>query len=151
MKTNKIALLYILLIFGLLTFNKSCNERNETVSCFPNSAISVSLNLNLVSYYDLNNVGGWIYVNQVGAGTQGLIVVRTSSGFKVYDRNAPHLCPNGTDDTVLKVQDGTKIVCPKDNAQWILLTGQPISVAKVAPKSYAYSYDPNTNILSVYN
>lgn len=152
MKTKKIASLFTLfLIISLLSINNSCSERNETVSCFPNSVISVQLNLTLPSYYKLQTVGAWVYVNEVGAGTRGLIVVRTTSGFKVYDRNAPHICPDT--NTTLEVKNETSIVCPKDNSQWILLTGQPTdnSTAKIAPKTYGYSFDAASNILSIYN
>ncbi len=152
MKIKKIISLSILLLtFSLLTFSSSCSERNETVSCFPNSTISVQMNLSLPSYYKLQNVGGWVYVNEVSSGTRGLIVVRISNGFKVYDRNAPHICPDT--DTTLEVKNDTSVYCPKDKSEWILITGQPsnTSVAKIAPKTYAYSYDPNSNSLSIYN
>jgi len=150
MKIKKIQSLFILILtFSLLTFNSSCSERNETVSCFPNATVSVQLNLNLPLYYALQNVGGWIYVDEVGAGTRGLIVVRITSGFKVYDRNAPHICPDT--DTTLEVKNGTSVYCPKDNAEWILITGQPTAVANVSPKTYGYSFDSSSNILSIYN
>jgi nitrite reductase/ring-hydroxylating ferredoxin subunit len=150
MKIKKILSLFILLLtFSLLTFNSSCSERNETVSCFPNATVSVQLNLSLPSNNALQNVGGWIYVNEVGAGTRGLIVVRITSGFKVYDRNAPHICPDT--DTTLEVKNGTSVYCPKDKAEWILITGQPTAVANVSPKTYGYSFDSNSNILSIYN
>lgn len=150
MKIKKNLSLFIsLLTFSLLTFSSSCSERNETVSCFPNATVSVQLNLGLPSYYALQNVGGWVYVNEVGSGTRGLIVVRTTSGFKVYDRNAPHICPEA--DTTLEVKNGTSIYCPNDGAEWILITGQPTAVAKIAPKIYGYSFDSNSNILSIYN
>lgn len=153
MKIKKIISIFTLILaFSLLTFNSSCsNERNETVSCFPNSAISVQLNLSLPSNYKLQNVGGWVYVSDVGSGTRGLIVVRVVSGFKIYDRNAPHICPEA--DTTLEVKNDTTIYCPKDGSEWILITGQPSnnSVAKIAPKTYAYSFDSNSNILSIYN
>lgn len=152
MKIKKIiSLLSVLLTFSLLTFSSSCSERNETVSCFPNSVISAQLNLSLPSYYRLQTVGSWVYVNEVGSGTRGLIVVRVSSGFKIYDRNAPHICPEA--DTTLEVKNDTTIFCPKDSSEWILITGQPSnnSVAKIAPKMYTYSFDSNSNILSIYN
>ena len=152
MKVKKIASsLALFLIINVLSINNSCSERNETVSCFPNSTISVQLNLSLPLYYKLQTVGSWVYVNEVGAGTRGLIVVRTTSGFKVYDRNAPHLCPDT--DTTLEVKNDTSVYCPKDGSKWILITGQPTdnSVAKIAPKTYGYSYNATSNILDIYN
>ena len=139
--------LAIILIFSVLNIT-SCSNREETISCFPNTQINVVLNLNLPTYYTLQNVGGWIYVNEQQAGTRGLIVVRTTNGFKVYDRNAPHLCPDS--NTTLSVENDIKIVCPKDGAEWITITGEPTKIAQVPPKTYPYSYDTNVKILSIY-
>lgn len=138
----------ILLIFSTLNMN-SCSNREETVSCFPNVPINVVLNLNLPAYYDLQNVNGWIYVNQQESGTRGLIVVRTTNGFKIYDRNAPHICPDN--NTTLNVEANIKIVCPKDNAEWILLTGEPTKISQLPPKTYRYSFDANAGVLSIFD
>ena len=137
----------IILIFSILNIN-SCSSREETVSCFPMTPINVVLNLNLPAYFTLQNVGGWIYVNEQQAGTRGLIVVRTTNGFKAFDRNAPHLCPDA--NTTLSVENDIKIVCPKDGAEWITITGEPTKIAQVPPKTYPFSYDTNSKILSIY-
>ena len=137
----------IILIFSLLNIT-SCKEREETVNCFPNVPINVVLNLNLPAYYGLQNVGGWIYVNEQECGTRGLIVVRTTNGFKVYDRNAPHVCPDN--NTTLNVENNIKVVCPKDGAEWILITGEPTKIAQIPPKTYRYNFDSTTGILSIF-
>lgn len=147
-KSFSILLIFTLLIFSNLTIH-SCGSREDTVSCFPNTPINVSLNLNLPAYYSLNQVGGWIYVNEQQSGTRGLIVVRASdNSFKIYDRNAPHICPDN--NTTLEVKDNISIICPKDNATWILLTGQPTAVSSVPPKTYLYNYDQNSKVLNIY-
>ena len=149
MKRNiSVLFLSIALIFSALN-TTSCSTREETVSCFPNVPVNVVLNLNLPAYYNLQNVNGWIYVNQQEAGTRGLIVVRTTNGFKVYDRNAPHICPDS--NTTLSVENNIKMVCPKDGAEWILLTGEPIKIASIAPKTYRYNFDSATGILTIFN
>ncbi|QOR74497.1 hypothetical protein IMZ16_03415 [Cruoricaptor ignavus] len=137
-----------LLIFSLLTLN-SCDEREHTVSCFPNVPVNISLNLNLPAYYQLQNAGGWIYVDAALAGTRGLIVINSGNAYHAYDRNAPHICP--ADDTTLQVVENIKIRCPKDGAEWILLTGQPNNQAAKKPlKIYRTAYDAATKTLSVY-
>lgn len=146
-KSISFNLLALLLIISLLTF-KSCRSGEDTVSCFPDTAINVQLNLNLPAYYPLQTVGGWAYINEQSSGTRGLIVVRTAGGFTIYDRNAPHICPES--NTTLVVKDDIKIVCTKDGAEWILLTGQPTKVASIAPKTYPYTYNTASNILSIY-
>lgn len=139
-----------LLIFSSSAITSSCNNREETVSCFPQLPINVSINLNLPAYRNLWNVGGWIYLNEQVSGNRGLIIVRTGNQtFKIFDRNAPHICPNGN-ETTLEVKDNIKIICPKDNAEWILITGEPTKIATIPPKTYRnYYYDTTTSILSV--
>ena len=139
---------FILLIFSLLSLVISCESRAETVSCFPSQIINVQLNLNLPAYANDLNTKGWIYINEQQSGTRGLILVKTGTGFKVYDRNAPHLCPDA--NTTLEVQNNIKIVCPKDGAEWILQDGTPIKGSGLPPKSYDYSYNAATGELSIY-
>lgn len=144
---QKVYWLCILLTLSLLNIN-SCGRSHDTVSCFPQVPINVQLNLNLPTYYPLQNTGGWVYINEQTSGTRGLIVVRTVSGFAVYDRNAPHICPDGN-STTLQVEGDIKIVCPKDGAEWILLTGQPTKIASLPPKTYSYTYNTAGNILNI--
>lgn len=148
-KTFSILSIFILLIFSNLSVN-SCGSSEDTVSCFPNNPINVTLNLNLPAYNALNYDNGWLYINEQQSGTRGLIVVRAGDSFKVYDRNAPHLCPDN--NTTLEVKDNIAILCPKDNTKWILRTGQPESGAKTSlpPKTYPYHYDITTKVLNIY-
>ncbi len=140
---------YLFLFLGFTALiMSSCREREDTVSCFPASPVNVVMNLSLPSYFALQNVGGWVYVSEQQSGTRGLIVVRTTQGFKAYNRNAPHLCPSS--DTTLEVQNDIKIICPQDGAEWILLTGEPVKTAAIAPKSYPTSYDAFSNTLQIY-
>ena len=139
---------FILLVFSLLSLVISCESRAETVSCFPSQIINVQLNLKFPAYDNLNRMGGWIYINEQQSGTRGLIVVNTGTGFKIYDRNAPHLCPDA--NTTLEVQNNIKIVCPKDGAEWILQDGTPIKGSGLPPKFYEYSYNAATGIISIY-
>ena len=147
-KSKNLFTFLILLTIKALIIN-SCARTHETVSCFPNNSINVILNLNLPAYQNLQYVSGWIYVNEQNSGSRGLIIVKNGGGFKVYDRNAPHICPDS--NTTLEVKDNIKIYCAKDGAEWILLTGEPSKIAQLPPKSYPYSYDPSSNVLTVYN
>ncbi len=91
---------------------QGCNSDDGTVSCVPNTIVNVSININLPLYSNLNNPGGWVYVEGATAGSRGLIVVRTASSFKAYDRNAPHICPGA--ETTLYVKNDISIVCDAD-------------------------------------
>ena len=139
---------FSLLVFSLLSLVISCESRAETVSCFPSQIINVQLNLTFPAYAIDLNTKGWIYINEQQSGTRGLILVKTGTGFKVYDRNAPHLCPDA--NTTLEVQNNIKIVCPKDGAEWILQDGTPIKGSGLPPKFYDYSYNAATGELLIY-
>lgn len=133
-------------------FSSCGSDRGHTVSCFPEQHINVVLNLNLPEYANKLTNNGWLYINEQQSGTRGLILVRSgiypNYTFKVYDRNAPHICPS--EGTTLEVQGGVKIVCPKDGAEWILATGQPVKVSGLPPKTYGNSYNPSTGIITIY-
>lgn len=130
----------VLLLAFILIF-QSCNSDDGTVSCVPITTVSVSINTTLPLYSDLNNPGGWVYVNGPMAGTRGILVIRTASGYRAYDRNAPHICP--AEKTTLYVKDDIKIVCDADGSEWMLLTGQPTKVANRAPRMYQVYANPN--------
>lgn len=138
----------MLLILGMA----SCGHREETVNCFPEVPVNVSININLPAYHHLWNIGGWMYLDEQASAHRGLIVVRTGNNtFKIYDRNAPHICPNG-EQTTLEVRDNIKIICPKDQAEWILITGEPVKIATIPPKTYRnYYYEPSSGILVIRN
>ena len=143
-------LIPILLIFSILKILNSCGNREETTSCFPNQLISVQINISLPAYYPLQNVGGWVYISEQQSGTRGLIIYRASAtSFKIYDRNAPHICPST--DTTLEVENGSLVICKKDNAKWFLNSGAPASISPYPLKQYFYNYNSSTNILNIYN
>jgi len=123
---------FLLLILLVITY--SCKSDDGTVSCVPFSTVSRTINLNLPLYVNLNNPGGWAYIDGVNSGTRGLIVVNTGVGFNAYDRNAPHICP--TPNSTIYVKDDIKMVCDEDGSEWILTTGQPTKVANRAPRTY---------------
>ncbi|MBS7332865.1 MAG: hypothetical protein KIG88_04630 [Weeksellaceae bacterium] len=133
MKFIKTILNKVLFIL-FVSFTFSCNTDDGAVSCVPMTTVSRTINLNLPLYVNLNNPGGWIYLEGVNTGTRGLIVVNTGVGFKAYDRNAPHICP--TAKTTIQVIDDIKMYCEEDGSEWILTTGQPTKVANRAPRTY---------------
>ena len=135
-------------IFLVIMMSEACGSREDTVSCFPEQPINVRLNLNLPAYANRLNINnGWIYINEQQSGTRGLILVRTATGYKAYDRNAPHICPN--ENSTLEVRDNFKIVCPSDGAEWVLQDGTPIKGSGLPPKTYNCSYNPATNVIFI--
>ena len=133
MKFIKTILNKVLLLLVLFTAF-SCSSDDGTVSCVPITTVSKSINLNLPLYVNLNNPGGWVYLDGVNTGSRGLIVVNTGVGYKAYDRNAPHICP--TAKSTIYVVDNIKMFCEEDGSEWILTTGQPTKIANRAPRTY---------------
>lgn len=139
-----------LILLSVLAQVNCIGNEDGVISCFPNSAVDVLVDLSLPQFQPLNNVGGYVTTTSALAGTRGLIIVRSGmNNFIAYDRNAPHICPG--ENTTLEVEDGITIVCPADGAKWILLTGQPIEIAGVAPRRYFCSFNPSSGILRITN
>lgn len=145
-------ILFSILIISALLISKSCVERDGTVNCFPQQIINAQI---LLNGYPKLMTQEWDYTKgEIGTGTRGLIIYKLGDRYIVYDRNAPHLCPDAsTTLEVIKDSDGfMKIYCPKDGAKWILQNGQPNnSQATGIPKTYRYQFDASINALNVYN
>ena len=124
MKVNILRRCWIFQVLILTILTMACTEEDGQKSCNPEYVVSASININLPLYSELES-RGWTYVGGEGTGTKGIIVVKLTNGsYKAYDRNAPHICP--TPNSQLEVIDDTKMYCPEDGAEWILLTGGPI-------------------------
>lgn len=141
---------FLFLIFSLLSI-KSC-ERDGTSSCFPNDIINTEIFLN--GYTNLMTAT-WEYTKgEVGTGSRGLIIFQKASGeYKIYNRNAPHLCP-GEDTTLTVITDDDgflKIYCPKDGAKWLLQNGEPqnFQATGIPKNDYSYSIS-SSNVMSIY-
>lgn len=113
---------FFLLLLG------ACDSSSDVISCVPQSTVNAAYNISLPAYSSLNNPGGYYEFPADGSnGSRGIIVVNTGTSYKAYDRNAPHICPGA--NTTLEVQDNIQIVCPEDDAAWILTSGQPLNDA----------------------
>ena len=146
MKINNLSGFWIFIVLFSTIFMTSCDSDDGQKSCNPEYLISASINVNLPLYSEVET-RGWTYIGGEGTGTRGLILVKTNSGYKAYDRNAPHICP--TANSVLEVVDDIKLYCPEDGAEWILLTGEPILIADRAPR--VYPAVRNGDIINIFN
>jgi len=152
MNVNKLRRVWVLSVLIFAGLGMSCNEDDGQKSCNPEYVISASININLPLYSELET-RGWTYVGGEGTGTKGIVVVKLTNGsYKAYDRNAPHICP--TPNSQLEVIDDSKLHCPEDGAEWILLTGGPIEnedgfAPDRAPRVYAAVR--TGSIINIYN
>lgn len=136
----------LILLFAGMALLTACLDNDGQMDCNPEYTISATININLPLYSELET-RGWTYVQGTGTGSRGIIVVKTNSGYKAYDRNAPHICP--TTGSTLEVIDDIKLYCPHDGAEWILLSGEPISIANRPPRVYAAIR--TGDIITIYN
>ncbi|MFV0305216.1 MAG: hypothetical protein ACK5IC_07035 [Moheibacter sp.] len=146
MNKKYLKIVTVLVILFTLGLSVSCSDDDGQKDCNPAYAISVSINIGLPLYSELET-RGWTYVGGAGTGSRGIIVVKTNSGYKAYDRNAPHICP--TVNSTLEVIEDIKLYCPEDEAEWILLTGQPLKGADRAPRTY--TAQRVGDIVNIYN
>jgi len=146
MNIFKMKLSPFFLLMLMIPIANACSDDDGQKSCNPEYNVSASININLPLYSQLET-RGWTYVDGAGTGTKGVIVVKIINGYKAYDRNAPHICPGM--DTRLEVVDDIKLYCPQDGAEWILLTGEPITIADRAPRTY--SAVRNGDIINIFN
>lgn len=151
MKIKKgLKLFYLILGLGTASVIQTCGSREDTVNCFPEQRISVQTNLNFANYRSDIARKGWTYINEHGAGTRGIILVKWGNRFFAFDRNAPHICPD-VNTTLEVVEPGNiKIVCPKDGAEW-LIDGTPSKISNLPPKRYYVSYNELTGDIQIYN
>ena len=141
-------LLIPMLLMSLFLHLVSCEREQGRVECFPVSPVNVRINLYQPQYISLQNIGGYAIIDLPGAGSRGIILVRTGENtFKAYDRNAPHICPS--DASLLQVKNGISLFCEADGAEWILLTGQPVKIADRAPMTYPVLFDKTTGEISI--
>lgn len=140
----KVGFLRICVVSSLILWlmvGVGCSDEDGQRSCNVEYNVSAVINLSYPLYSDLQNPNGWAYVQGEGTGTRGIIVVNTGNGYKAYDRNAPHICPNA--ESTLEVVNGIKLYCPYDGAEWILLTGQPL----VNEEGFAPDRTPRTYLV----
>lgn len=66
-------------------------KKTTTLSVVPNQSVSFTANINYPPYTNLQNVGGWVYVHNVGY--DGIILYRSSPNtILAYDRGCPYDC-----------------------------------------------------------
>ena len=140
----------LLLLFPLL-FGCSTNSPNNNNPYLPNYTVNVEINMNLPQYSDLKFVSNGVYIpNQ---GVRGIIVFNMGSGYNAFDAACPNQSLSSCSTMTFKKIDDqridkTTVVCPCDNAEYSLFSGQ--SAGKQYPLKQ-YRVEVVGNLLRVYN
>ncbi len=109
------------LLLLLISFY-SC-EKNESNDILPHVSVSVTIDLNLPQYLDLQTPSGWVYTN---GGLKGILIQNTGVGsppYKAYER----ACPNNDCSSAMTFDGSLKMKCPCDASEYSIIDGSPQS------------------------
>lgn len=123
--------------------------RKNRVHPVPSIAFEIQVDMNLPTYQELNNVGGWAYVS---GGIKGIIIYRQSvEVFVAWERMSPEdpdmTCASGL------VADSTNFLQlndPCSDAVFSLYDGSPIANSSWGLRKYQAEWS-GSNLLRVYN
>jgi hypothetical protein len=136
----------ILFAVSLITFG--CVRFNQTP--VPNIPFDRTIDLNLPSYSDLNGVGGYAYIDNVGS--RGVIVYRRAiDEFIALDLHSPEDPEGDCFLPLFPLQDNFLIL--KDTcsgAQFSLYDGLPYSGSSYQLRQYRTTFN-GSNLLRVFN
>ena len=135
-----------IVMFGFLLLS-GCDKNN--INPVPSIPFDMTIDINLPSYNDLINVGGYAFV--VG-GSRGIIVYRRSiEEFVAFDRHSPEdeegVCPQPL------LPDPSNFLILEDscsNARFSLYDGSPQSGSSFGLRQYQTIYN-GSNLLRIYN
>ncbi|MFV5691682.1 Rieske (2Fe-2S) protein [Flavobacterium sp. LT1R49] len=135
---------YILLFF-IISFFFSCSNNgfDNKNPYLPNYSFTLDINMNLPAYSNLQYPSNAIYYSGVGA--KGIFVFNTGSGYNAFDAACPNQALSSCSTMAIK---GIKVVCPCDNAEYSLFTGQSSGKQYLLKQ---YRVEVNGNVLRVYN
>ncbi|UMB60085.1 phosphoribosylaminoimidazole carboxylase [Lutibacter sp. A80] len=111
---RKLSLLFLVLLFI------SC-EKNETNDILPEYSFSVTVNLNLPQYIELQAPGGWAYNT---GGIQGIIIQNIGIGSPPY-KAFELACPNYDCNSPMEFDGSLKLKCPCDDSEYSIYDGSP--------------------------
>lgn len=136
-----------LLSILLLIFLFAC-KKDENDSQVPRIATDIQVNLNLPTNSALLNPGGYVGIN---GGSRGIIIYRLSQDeFTAFDR---HCTYNVEEGCAVNAMGGTLVQDEECcESEFELLNGTPVSGEAERPLlQYSTQFNPNANVLRVYN
>ncbi len=125
----------------------SCHKNQQNP--VPNIPIDITIDLGLPSYYALQGVSGYAYVN---GGSRGIIVYRKAlDQFVAFDRHSP-ADPNGSCPLPLYPNPSNflELLDSCSSAKFSLYDGSPITDCPYGLRQYATQYN-GANSLRIYN
>ena len=123
-------------------------SKKKEIYPIPNVAVNLLVNLSLPAYQNLNNPGGWAYIN---GGSRGIVIYRNFNEFVALDRHTTvhpdSTCAIAEVDSI----NGFVLNDPCSQAQYSITTGTVIKEpAKWGLKPYFTSWN-GSNALQITN
>jgi len=113
----------------------------------PNYNFSIDINLDQPLYSQLQFPANPVLITQAGIGINGVIVTNTGSGFSAFEAS----CPNQELSACSPLQiDGINAICPCDEVEYNLFTGQASTEVEFPLKPYRVQ-QTGPNMIRVYN
>lgn len=139
---------FLLLIVGLILVVACSNDNySYTTKYLPNYGFSIDIDMSLPLYTDLLYTGNAKKITVAGIGINGVIVMNTGSGYAAWEASCPNQeLSNCSGMTV----NGVNAVCPCDNVQYSLFTGQATTAVQYPLKPYRVQV-VSQNVIRVYN
>lgn len=84
------------------------------------------LNLNLPLYNNLNTIGNPVYIGNIGVGTRGAFVMKSSIGeeFVAWEASCPNHAPNNCSTMTI---NGQNVTCTCEDFEYSLFNGQHLN------------------------
>lgn len=143
----RLTILGFALFFMLFAFHACTDEPHK----IPEITFDFTIDIDMPEYSDLSSVLGYAYVTG-GAYENGIIIYRKNfEEFYAYDRSCPYNPKNG----ILEVSKDNEMIATDTvcGSKFNLFQGGSIikGPAKRSLKQYQTQFNPNSNLLRVYN
>lgn len=139
--------LFLLLLVIPFLYQCSKENFNNYNPYLPNYQFSITIDMNLPSYSVLKFPSNAKLILDQSAGVNGVVVFNTGSGYRAFDSS----CPNQelSSCSMLRIS-GVNVVCPCDDVQYSLFTGQAMGTQTQYPLK-PYRIEQIGDVLRIYN
>jgi len=130
-----------------LLFACSGDDYRYTTRYLPNYNFSIDIDMSLPLYTDLLYTGNAKKITVAGIGINGVIVMNTGSGYSAWEASCPNQELSNCSSLTI---NGVNAVCPCDEVEYSLFTGQATTPVEFPLKPYRVVV-VSQNIIRVYN
>ena len=117
---NRVFALFLMVLF--FACNNDQTNRNPYLQ---EIGFRFDINLNLPLYSQLTNPANPVYIGTLGVGNRGVFVINLGfDQFRVFEASCPNHPPNSCSTMQI---DGQKAICPCEDYEYSLATGQQFS------------------------